>query len=143
MNEENIIEFAKEAGIVLRLTDDRVSVQKLTVFANLVKTHLLEQGYRLRKPEGVDVTKAQHDTNPDLSQFGIYNRGPDIYSGDKPYGSTRGFLWFWLKPEGGVYKPGFNLTILRGFALTLVAFGKKYRFRYRKNISPKFLWSVE
>ena len=71
------------------------------------------------------------------------SRPPDIYSGDKPVGSTRGFWLFWLRPEGGVYKPGFNLTILRGFALALVAFGKKYRFRYRKNISPKFLWSVE
>lgn len=84
-----------------------------------------------------DVSRGARETKVDLSQFG------DIYPGDTPYGSTRGFLWLWLRPEGGVYKPGFNLTICRGFALALVAFGKKYRFRYRKNISPKFLWSVE
>lgn len=90
-----------------------------------------------------DVSRGARETKVDLSQFSIYGRGPDIYSGKKPTGQTRGFWLFWLRPEGGTYKPGFNLTICRGAAITLIAFGKKYRFRYRKNISPRILWSVE
>lgn len=89
-----------------------------------------------------DVSRGARETKVDLSQFGIYDDGPDIYSGKKPAGQTRGFWLFWLRPEGGMYMPGFNLTICRGFAISLVALGKKYRFRYRKDISPRILWSV-
>jgi len=90
-----------------------------------------------------DVSRCARETKVDLSQFGIYDNGPDIYSGNKPTGQTRGFWLFWLRPEGGVYMPGFNLTICRGFAISLIALGKKYRFRYRKSISPRILWIVE
>ena len=61
-----------------------------------------------------DVSRGARETKVDLSQFSIYARGPDIYSGKKPTGQTRGFWLFWLRPEGGVYMPGFNLTICRG-----------------------------
>ena len=88
-----------------------------------------------------DVSRGAREAKIDLSQFGFCE--PDIYSGEKPTDRTRGFWLFWLRPEGSVYKPGFNLTICRGFAISLVAFGKKYRFRYRKGMSPKILWSVE
>lgn len=90
-----------------------------------------------------DVSRGARETKVDLSQFSIYARGPDIYSGEKPTGQTRGFWLFWLRPEGGTYKPGFNLTICRGFAISLVVLGKRYRFRFRPLIKPRFLWEVE
>lgn len=91
----------------------------------------------------IDVSQGARETKIDLSQIDIYDRNSDIYLDEKPTGQTRGFWLFWLRPEGGVYKPGFNLTICRGFAVSLIAFGKKCRFRYRKNISPRILWSIE
>lgn len=80
-----------------------------------------------------DVSRGARETKVDLSQFGFSE--PDTHQ-------TRGFWLFWLRPEGGVYRPGFNLTICRGVAIALIAFGKKYRLRYRKDISPRILWSV-
>jgi hypothetical protein len=57
---------------------------------------------------------------------------------------TRGFLWFWLRPEGCEYKTGLNLTLPgNGFVLTLYTQRFKYRFRYRRDIKPRFLWSRE
>jgi len=56
---------------------------------------------------------------------------------------TQGFWWFWLRPEGGLLKPGFNLTICRGFSITLVTSKRRYRVRYRLGIKPRFLWSAE
>jgi hypothetical protein len=57
---------------------------------------------------------------------------------------TRGFLWFWLRPEGGELRSGLNLTLTgNGFVLTLYTQRFKYRFRYRRDIKPKFLWSKE
>ena len=57
---------------------------------------------------------------------------------------TRGFLWFWLRPEGGVHKPGLNLTLPgNGFVLTLYTQRSKYRLRFRWGIKPNFLWSKE
>lgn len=58
---------------------------------------------------------------------------------------TRGFLWFWLRPEGAMPKPGLNLTVpgINGFVLTLYTRRSKYRFRFRRGIKPHFLWSKE
>ena len=58
---------------------------------------------------------------------------------------TRGFLWFWLRPEGAMPKPGFNLTVPRinGFVLAFYTRRSKYRFRFRRGIKPNFLWSKE
>lgn len=57
---------------------------------------------------------------------------------------TRGFLWFWLRPEGCELRSGLNLTLTgNGFVLGLLVRDRKYRFRYRKDIKPRFLWSSE
>lgn len=54
---------------------------------------------------------------------------------------TRGFLWFWLRPEGGKHRPGLNLTLPGdGFILTLYTRRFKYRFRFRWAIKPMFMW---
>ena len=55
--------------------------------------------------------------------------------------NTRGFWIFWLRPEGGTYRRGINLTICRGFILCLVTSKHKYRFRFRHSIKPRFMWS--
>ena len=97
MTRDDIIRLAHQAGIVFRMGNTDVTVEKLERFLSL--------------------TQAPR---------------------------TRGFLWFWLRPEGGEYRQGFNLTILHnGFVLGLLVRDRKYRFRFRRGIKPKFLWSKE
>jgi len=49
---------------------------------------------------------------------------------------TRGWLWFWLRPEGCEYRSGLNLTLPgNGFVLTLCT--KRFKRRFR------FMWSKE
>ena len=97
MNRDGVIRLAEQSGIVFRMGNTDVTVEKLERFLELAQAP-----------------------------------------------RTRGFLWFWLRPEGCEYKTGLNLTLTgNGFVLTLYTQRSKYRFRYRKDIKPRFLWSKE
>lgn len=49
-----------------------------------------------------------------------------------------------LRKEGELLKRGLNWTwVAYGFVAVLVTSKKKYRFRFRPLIKPRFLWGVE
>ena len=152
MDREDLIRIAKRAGIVFRLTSTDVTVEKLKRFLELVDGYKT-RGWRIKEPKAkkvTDVSRFARETNPTPESF-----GPHIFREEKeayiPYGS-RGWLWFWLRSEGGAVRRGINLTIIgkdnpsgchRGFVLILKTKKRKYRFRFRLGIKPMFLWSKE
>jgi hypothetical protein len=139
VDKDTIIRLAEEARIPLNLTDERVTLDKLEHFASLAIWHYKneQKGWKIKY---TDVSQGAKDVEIVHPLKG----NATIYSGDKPEQGVRGFLWFWLRPEGELYRQGFNLTILHnGFVLGLLVRDRKYRFRYRKDIKPKFLWSKE
>ena len=136
MDKDTVIRLAEEARIPLNLTDERVTLDKLEHFAALAIWHYRHE-QKGRKLKYVDVSQGAKDV--DIVQW---EKGATIYTGNKPEQGARGFLWFWLRPEGELYRQGFNLTILHnGFVLGLLVRNRKYRFRYRRDIKPRFLWS--
>lgn len=149
MDREDVIRIAKRAGIVFRLTKTVVTVEKLERFLELVDGYKT-RGWRIKEPEArkvTDVSRFARETKPDPESLGPYIREEDYI----PYGS-RGWLWFWLRSEGGAVRRGINLTIIgknnpsgcyRGFVLILKTKKHKYRFRFRMGIKPMFLWSKE
>ena len=135
MKEDDIIRMAQEAKIPLNLTDERVTLEKLELFGDLYVSQKRNIRWGRDASPAVDVSKAARETKA--------SHEPDIYLGDKPADGTRGFWLFWLRPEGGTYRRGINLTICRGFILCLVTSKHKYRFRFRHGIKPRFMWSKE
>jgi hypothetical protein len=152
MDREDVIRIAKRAGIVFRLTSADVTVEKLERFLELADGYKT-RGWRIKESEArkvTDVSRFARETKPDPKNF-----DPCIFREEKedyiPYGS-RGWLWFWLRSEGGAIRRGINLTIIdknnpsgcyRGFVLILKTKKHKYRFRFRTGIKPMFLWSKE
>ena len=49
---------------------------------------------------------------------------------------TRGWLWFWLRPEGCEHRSGLNLT-LPGNGIVLTLYTQRFKRRFR------FMWSKE
>lgn len=138
MNEEDIIRMAQDARIPLNLTDERVTLEKLELFGELYAARKRRLMRGRDEPRVTEVSKAARDTKVSYTKF-----GPNIYSGSNTTGDTEGFWIFWLRPEGGTYRRGINLTICRGFILCLVTSKHKYRFRFRHSIKPRFMWSKE
>jgi hypothetical protein len=137
MKRDDIIRLAEETRIPLNLTDERVTLDKLENFAELVIWHYKyeQKGWKIKY---TDVSKEAKEVKPTYQDQTIYS------SGEYPDQETRGFFWFWFRPEGKRYKQGVNLTPLHnGFVLALRIGDRKYRFRYRRDIKPRFLWSSE
>jgi hypothetical protein len=156
---EMIFYLAERAGIVFRLTSTDVTVEKLQRFLELVEGHRT-RGWRIKEPKArkvTDVSRGAREVPIDYDGMATFKkewewkemdtvdyRIPDIRVSNAVDKKTRGFLWFWLRPEGGIHKPGLNLTLPgNGFVLTLYTQRSKYRFRFRWGIKPNFLWSKE
>lgn len=152
MDRDDVIGLAKRAGIVFRLGSTDVTVEKLVRFLELVEGHKT-RGWRIKEPEAKKVTDVSRFARE--TKLNPQNFDPCIFREEKedyiPYGS-RGWLWFWLRSEGGAVRRGINLTIIgknnpsgchRGFVLILRTKKRKYRFRFRMGIKPMFLWSKE
>ena len=156
---EMIFYLAERAGIVFRLTSTDVTVEKLQRFLELAEGHKTK-GWRIKEPDAkkvVDVSRGAREVKINYDGMATFKkeweweetdtvdyRIPDIRVSNAVGKKTRGFLWFWLRPEGGIHKPGLNLTLPgNGFVLTLYTQRSKYRLRFRWGIKPNFLWSKE
>jgi len=139
MDSDDVIRLAKRAGIVFRLGNTDVTVEKLERFLELVEGHKT-RGWHIKEPKAKKIT----DVSRGAREVKIDYSDPDIRVSSAVAEKTRGFLWFWLRPEGGFHRQGFNLTPLpNGFVLTLYTQRFKYRFRFRRGIKPNFLWGKE
>jgi hypothetical protein len=137
MNREDVIRLAERAGIVFRLGSTDVTVEKLVRFLELVEGYKT-RGWRIKEPEARKVT----DVSRGAREVKIDYRDPDIRVSRAEGAGVRGFWIFWLRPEGGYYMPGLNFTRLpNGFTLAFCTSTVRYRFRFRRGIKPRFLWS--